>query len=120
MTQLYGTLQTTSLDLITKFGKSISIRTITDTTPAKAYRPVAAAADETVQAVIEDFRERDVDGTIVQAGDRRYLIAAKDVTTAPTTASRIVDGSDELEVVNVEPIAPGGTTVVWRLHARPT
>jgi len=120
MTEFYPGLQTTALNLLTDKGKEITLRTITNTTPVKAYRPVAATSDETVQAVVEDFRERDIDNTTVRTGDRRYMVASKDVAVVPTTASRIVDGADELEVINVEAISPGGTNIVWRIHARPT
>lgn len=118
MTAFYDNLAATALSLLETYGKSVSIRTYTDTFPSKPYTPSRAASDETAQAVEESYSSHDLDGTTVRVGDKRYLVAASDLTTAPTTAALLVDGSVAYEIVRVDAVQPGGTPVIYVLQCR--
>ena len=120
MTTLYAGLRDTAHRLISDKGKSVTIRTITTTTPVKSYRPVEANSDETGKAIVIEYTARDVDGSTVQTGDKRYLVAAKGLTVAPTSQARLIDGSDELEIVRVTRLSPAGTDLVYDCQCRET
>ena len=90
------------------------------TTPVKAYRPVTAYTDYAATAVVTEFRAQEIDGTLIQSGDRRYLVAAEGLTITPTVKDLIVDGTAILETVSVQRVSPAGTPVIYKVHARPT
>ena len=117
MTQLHTNLAKTALQLITKMGKSVTIRTPSITYPVNPYDPVEAVSDETAVAVVEQIRQHEIDGTVIQTGDRKYLVAARDLAVAPAVGSRVVDGV-EMEIVKVEPVSPGGTDIVYSVICR--
>lgn len=107
-------------DLLDRFGKSITLRVQTVTTPAKAYRPVITNTDHTIQVAPTEFHATEIDGTLVMSGDRRYLVAAEGMTVTPDPKNLLVDGSEILEILSVERVSPGGTEVIYKIHARPT
>ncbi len=116
----YANMRNTAGDLITRFGKDVILRVQATTTPVKDYRPVVTATDYTVQAVATEFNAREINGTTVQSGDRRYLVAAEGMTATPTPEDRLVDGSAILEIRSVRRVSPAGTQVIYSIHTRPT
>ena len=120
MTQFYNNLAATALRLVTDKGKTVIIRRPSTATPVKPYRPVVTDTDHSVQAVVEDFRAQEIDGTTIRTGDRKYLVAASGVDIVPNASDKVVDGSIMLEVLSVKNVNPGGIEVIWTLHSRPT
>lgn len=116
----YAGLATTALRLITDKGKAVIIRRPSHTTPVKPYSPAVTTVDTTVRAVVTEFAAKEIDDTTVRTGDRKYLVAASGVAIVPGPSDKLVDGSEVLEIVSVESVNPGGTEIVWTVHARPT
>ena len=116
----YTGLAVTALRLITDKGKAVIIRRPSHTTPVKPYRPAVTTADTSVQAVVTDFEAKEIDGTTIRTGDRKYLVAGSGVAIIPGPSDKLVDGAEVLEIVSVQHVNPGGTEVVWTVHARPT
>ena len=116
----YASIRGTAGRLIEQFGKPVILRVPTVTTPVKDFRPVTAYTDYAVQAVVTDFTAREIDGTQIQSGDRRYLVAAEGMTVTPTGKDLLVDGTEVLEIRSVERLSPGGSKVIYKVHARPT
>jgi hypothetical protein len=65
------------------------------------------------------FDERLIDGSRVKAEDRRFLMSVGALVVEPTNADTLVlpDGT-ELDIVRVQPLRPGGVTLLWDLQAR--
>lgn len=57
-----------------------------------------------------------IDGTAIQAGDRREMMAAEGTT--PTPADRMEIGATTYAIVRAEPFAPGGVAVYFDLILR--
>ncbi len=116
----YQNMRATAGNLIDRFGKESTLRVITVTTPVKPYRPVQSDTDYTIQVVLTEFRADQIDGTLIQSGDRRYIVAAEGMTVTPTPENLLADGSEILEIVSIGRVSPGGTPVIYKIHARPT
>lgn len=77
---------------------------------------VEAYRDFTFSALYSSRADRLADGTMVRAGDQSLLLAAEGAETTPRSDDVLL--VDELpgEVVEVEPLQPGGTALGWRVR----
>lgn len=57
-----------------------------------------------------------VNGTAIQAGDRREMMAAEGTT--PTPADRLRIGTTNYAIIRAEPFAPGGVALYYDLILR--
>jgi len=115
---LAGSLRKTASKLMSKFGGDVTIRVII----VGAYNPTTgtaseSTADTTVKGVLEDVNAREVND-LVQAGDRRLTIAAADVSTAPTTADKVVISSVVHQVIRVTTIEQDNQPITYELILR--
>ena len=104
--------------LMAKFGGSATIRRVT----TGAYDPATGTASETtadtaVRGVLEDVNLREVND-LIQAGDKRLLIAAADVANAPTTADEVVIATVVHQVITVRTIEQDNTAITYELILR--
>lgn len=104
--------------LMAKFGGSATIRRVTP----GVYNPSTGTASETtadtaVRGVLEDVNLREVDD-LVQAGDKRLLIAAADIANAPTTADEVLIGAVVHQVITVRTIEQDNTAITYELILR--
>ena len=104
--------------LMAKFGGSATIRRVTtgvyNTTTGTASE---TTADTPVFGVLEDVNLREVND-LIQAGDKRLLIAAADVANAPTTADEVVIGAVVHQVITVRTIEQDNTAITYELILR--
>ena len=113
-------LEDTAVRLIAKFGRdaSILLKGSAADTPSEPWDgAVSEGVPETVKAVFLDFADNQIDGTVIQAGDQRVLVAAKG-NPAIDTADSIIDGGRRWRVVNAELLKPGNTEYLWTLQVR--
>lgn len=94
--------------------------------PAKPWRS-STEADEiefSVVGVFIEFEKDEVDGTIVKRGDKRLLIAAKDIddqspaNTNVEDYDEITDGTVVYRIINAQVIEPGDTRILYDLQVR--
>lgn len=78
----------------------------------------ATASTVTVKAVVTDVTTREVNDTLIKAGDRWYLIAASSVDFEITQSSKITDGTQDYNVVSVNTIKPADTDILYKLQCR--
>ena len=119
----YDRAAATSLRLLTSFGKSITLRSMTAGTYDTTTGTVSAATetDATRKAVFLDFKQfasgqKLRDGSLIQSGDRRCLLDADG--TAPTYDSQIVDGATKYTIWDIKEVNPAGTPVLYDLVVR--
>jgi len=67
-------------------------------------------------ALVLEYPRSMIDGTIIQAEDRRVMIAA--TGPRPTTADGLRVGGVTYRIVGVRDIAPGGAPLYYELHCR--
>ena len=104
--------------LMAKFGGMATIRRITlgsyDPTTGTAAE---ATADTSVRGVLEDVTRREVND-LIQAGDKRLMVAAADLANAPTTADRVIISSRSLQVIEVRTIEQDNIAITYELILR--
>lgn len=115
---LAGPLRKVASKLMTKFGGVAVIRrTITGVYNTTTGTASETTADTTVRGVLEDVNLREVND-LIQAGDKRLLIAAADVTSAPTTADEVLIAAIVHQVISVRTIEQDNTAITYELTIR--
>lgn len=79
--------------------------------------PATTPIEEKTSAVEDGYRSDEIDGTMVQQGDRRYWVPAQRLSE-PRTIDRLVDGSDRLSIVSCKRIAPGPVVLLYEVQCR--
>ena len=115
---LAASLRKVASKLMAKFGGVVTIRRVTLGT----YNTATGAAAETttdtaVRGVLEDVNVREVND-LIQAGDKRLMVAAADVTSAPTTADRVLIAAVAHQVIQVRTIEQDNTAITYELILR--
>jgi hypothetical protein len=115
---LASPLRKVASKLMAKFGGVATIRRVT----TGAYNTTTGtvtetAADTTVRGVLEDVNLREVND-LIQAGDKRLLIAAADVASAPTTADEVLISSVVNQVIQVRTIEQDNIAITYELILR--
>lgn len=68
----------------------------------------------TFRGVFINYDDKHIDGTLVERGDRRLLMQARGMTTAPLLGD-VVDGH---RIIDVRPIAPKGVAIAYACQVR--
>jgi hypothetical protein len=116
----YQRARQTADRLLTKFGQSATLRQ-TSTTGGVPWDPgsgTTTTTDTTVTLAVTDYTVAEIDGTLIQAGDRRAYISAEGTVAAPALTDTLIVGGINYSVVAVKPLNPGGTVVMWEVQAR--
>lgn len=79
--------------------------------------PATTPVEDNTSAVEDGYNASEIDGTMVQAGDRRYWVPAQGLAE-PRTIDRLVDGSDSLAIVSCKRVAPGPVVVLYEVQCR--
>lgn len=90
---------------------------------AGVYNPATGAAavvdvDTPCTGATFDFPALLIDGTRVQAGDKKLLLSAEGLAVVPDTADQMIIGGEVFGIKAVQTIGPDGTVVVYRLQIR--
>jgi len=104
--------------LMARFGGEVTIRRVT----LGAYNTTTGTAAETtsdteLRGVLEDVALREVND-LIQAGDKRMIIAAADTAATPTMADRVIIGSRTLQVIEVRTIEQDNEPITYELILR--
>lgn len=79
--------------------------------------PATTPVEDNTSAVEDGYNASEIDGTMVQAGDRRYWVPAEGIAE-PRTIDRLVDGSDSLAIVSCKRVAPGPVVILYEVQCR--
>lgn len=113
----YSRSQQTATRLIDRFGSAATLKRPNSSGPA--YAPVEGTPTSyAVTVVVNDYRNAEIDGTRVQSGDKKVTIAKGSLAIEPTTSDTLVIGGVDHAIVEVRPLNPGGTVVLWTLQVR--
>ena len=115
---LASPLRKVASKLMAKFGGVATLRRVT----SGVYNPTTGTAAETttdtaVRGVLEDVSLREVND-LIQAGDKRLLIASADLANAPTPADRVIIAGRTLQVIQVRTIEQDNTAITYELILR--
>ena len=103
--------------LIAKFGQTVTLKRVANS-GSEPWNPVQTETEHPATAVIVEFEDNEIDGTLVLRTDRKALIAKGTLTIEPKPGDRLVVGSVILSVVRVAPLNPGGTVVMYEAQVR--
>jgi len=72
-----------------------------------------------VTFVLTNYNARDRDGTLVRVNDQLALISAQGLSIDASDADQLVDSQGKVwEIVNIQPLAPGGVTLLYQAQVR--
>jgi hypothetical protein len=115
---LAGPLRKVASKLMTRFGGTATLVRAS----IGVYNPDTGTVSETtstveLRGVLQDVNLREVN-ELIQAGDKRLLIAAADTPAAPTTANRVIIQGRTLQVIQVQTIEQDNTAITYELILR--
>ena len=104
--------------VISKFGGDVTVRYVS----AGGYNATTGAIAETtsdtdVKGVLEGVSVREVN-ELVQQGDKRLTVAAKDLPSAPETKDRVVISTIVHQIIQVETTEQDNTAITHELILR--
>lgn len=119
MSDLYAELASDALDILTEFGQPV---TVTIASTDSVYDPatstnVNATTDYPAVGAIFDLSDKEIDGTLVQVGDKRIYVSAIGVPDV-SIDDRVTVGAVTYRVVDPNTVAPAGIAVLYNLHVR--
>lgn len=117
MTFDYGRSRQAADRLIARFGQAATLRR--PTTTGTAYNPTPGEPDDhPVKAVVTEYAQRDIDGTRIKAADRKVLMSVGSLAIEPATSDKLVMGGVSYSIIDIRPLNPGGTVVMYEMQAR--
>lgn len=115
MSEFYDDFVNDAQEMIAEFGRDIVLLN----RQRGAYNPRTNTMSDgtdtrrTVKAVFRDYKAKDIDGTVIQTGDKLCLIAG-----AVDGDEIVVDGADQYAIKNVEAVQPGDTLILSKVQVR--
>jgi len=104
--------------VISKFGGDVTIRFITPGTYNATTGEVGeSTSDSEVKGILEDVVKREAN-ELVQAGDKRLTVAAKDLDSAPGTKDKVVISTVVHQIISVETTEQENTAITYELILR--
>lgn len=121
----YARLQATANRLLKGKGQSLTLTKVTAGTynPATGGFTGAGTSTQTAYGAIFDYGTKQIDGTLIKAGDKQLLLSAFNTDGAALTAPVLGDTVTISSVVYtlVEPlktVGPAGITVIYECNLR--
>ena len=101
-----------------KLGGDVTIRYVT----AGTYNTTTGAVTETesdtaIKGVVQDVSLREVN-ELIQAGDKRLIVAATDLATTPETKDRVVISSVVHQIIQVDTTEQANDPITYELILR--
>lgn len=115
---LASSLQKVADKVIAKLGGELTVRYVS----AGAYNATTGVVGETVsdtetRGVLENVSVREVN-ELIQAGDKRLTVAAKELPSAPETKDRVVISSVVHQIISVKTIEQDNEAITYELVLR--
>ena len=115
---LSSSLRKVASKVVSKFGGDVTVRIVTGGSYNTTTGSITESeSDSTVKGVLSDVSLREVN-ELIQAGDKRLLIAAAAVNTAPETKDRVVISSVVHQIIQVNITEQANTAIVYELILR--
>lgn len=111
---LYARLEATAKRLIAQYGKASAL--IRQTTSGPPHNPVITETRYDIAMVETGYSLTNRNETLVLAGDKLGIIST--AGEAPIMADKIEIDGTRYSFVDIKPLNPGGTTLMWEIHAR--
>jgi hypothetical protein len=109
---------------IALLGRDAILRQHTGTALIDAAKPwlgktQASFTDTSVKMVFDTFKLREMDDTIVKAGDQKIYASSKSLgIVEPAVGDILVDGAQEYRLMRVLHFKPNEDSIAFEMHAR--
>ena len=113
----YDGLQTVAANLLRSKGQNLTFNRKTVSSSNAATGVVTSTPSTyTGYGVALNYKKKEIDGTVIQAGDIRLIFAK--TTTAPINGDTVTIDSIILRLMNLKPTSPAGTVVIYEASLR--
>ena len=99
---------------IHKNGKVLMLKTQV-VTGGDDWNPTTTTETKSIIGIQSAFQKGEVDGSIIQSNDKKYIVSNE---YEISTTDKLIDGTTEFSIINADPVAPGGTTILYIVQAR--
>lgn len=118
---LDGAMGSVAQTLVSTFGRSATLKRystpVYDDSTGKTSS--GTATDVSCSVVFEEFADRQIDGTLIKAGDRKAIVSRLDVTSAPVPdRDELAVDSQTWRIVRVLGHSSGDSEAAYTLHLR--
>ena len=104
--------------MVGKFGQSVTMRQrVTGAFNTTTLVPSVSETDYTVSAIIGDYAQEEIKG-LVKSGDKKVLVAAKDLTPVPTVEWEVKIGATWYTIRHVITSYSGDEAAMYEITAR--
>lgn len=115
---LAQSLEKVAGNVIDALGADVTIRYVT----AGSYNTTTGAITETtsdtaIKGVVQAISQREVND-LIQASDKRLIVAAKELATAPETKDRVVISTVVHQIIQVQTVDQDNTAITYELVLR--
>lgn len=103
-------------NLLEKYGSDLTVTRVASVSydPSTGVATPAAATNPTLRGVFVNYMDSEIDGSLVQQGDRKLLVSLSGSTTTPQKGDQV----GGMRIVSVRTFAPNGTAIAWTCQAR--
>lgn len=105
---------------LTKYGRDVTLTVNNegDYDPSTGTVSGDDTTDYTVKGLLLGYKDRDIDGTRIQANDRKCIISASGLSPVPATGDILTASSVSYSVISVKTYEVNGTTFAYVLQIR--
>lgn len=115
---LASSLRKVASTLTGKFGGDLTFRRVLNGSyNASTGTSVENTTDFSIKGVLSEVSKREV-SDMVQAGDKRLIVAAADLANVPTIADKVIIGGRVLQIIRVDTIEQDNTPITYDLILR--
>ena len=113
------------VSLLDLHGQSVTFRRVNNAGYDVSTGTVGSSSndDETVRVHFQNYRDNQIDGAMIQRGDRMVILSPEQtdgtaLSKRPQIGDFIVGEQDTVTVVNARPVMSGTSVVYWQLQVR--
>lgn len=117
MSEFYDDMQATAIELLAEFGVPRVLTRVTTGAYVPGQGTTTTESTFTANCIKLNYRQTDIDGTLIKQGDQKVFISP-DAANTPETGDKITFPDGDWTVVQSAPIAPGDTTVIHDAQVR--
>lgn len=102
--------------LIDKFGQQGTITRMENI--GQPWKPVQSKVNYPCRLVVLSYTAKDIDGTLIKAGDKKVYVSAIGLKIEPKTTDKLVINGKENTIISVDQLNPAGTPVYYVCQCR--
>ncbi|EAP0946557.1 hypothetical protein B7802_26790 [Salmonella enterica] len=114
----YARLKNRGTMMIKKYGYTLSlVRPAMAGIDPKTGDRLADASPQifTVTGIDQQYKQSEIDGTVIQTGDKKILLTAE---TAPEQGDYLTDGVNRWNIITITPVKPAREVLLYSLQVR--